>query len=164
MQGKGLKGLVRGGVFRARARRIAGARAQGLTCSQCREDREGRERGREERKEDSAHARPAPTSRSSKDRVIAMLRVGPGATAPPVSFVATFSQSLHLVFERRNCRQSRPSAEMRTTLQCKPIHNVACGLVGSSVWDLGLVYPFSARAVILPTPSPSHAHQKFTVK
>lgn len=50
MQGKDLKGLVRDGLFRARARRIAGARAQSLTCSQCRKDREGRERGREERK------------------------------------------------------------------------------------------------------------------
>lgn len=51
MQGKDLKGLVRGGVSRARARRIAGARAQGLTCSQCTEDREGRgEGGKSERK------------------------------------------------------------------------------------------------------------------
>lgn len=50
MQGKGLKASARGRVSRAPARRKAGARAEGLTCSRGKEDREGRGAGIREKK------------------------------------------------------------------------------------------------------------------
>lgn len=45
MQCKGLKASARGRISRAPARRKASARAEGLTCSRGKEDREGRGAG-----------------------------------------------------------------------------------------------------------------------
>ena len=116
----------------------------------------GAGRGREEEKEGSAQARPGPKSRSAKAREIANLRVGPGTTAPPASSVAVAGQSLHLAFERRNCRQSLRN---EGTPQCKPIRNVACGLLCTAAGILYLrLFSKHARSEENPTV------QNFSVK
>lgn len=101
-------------------------------------------------------------SRSFKDRVVAKLRVGPGATAPPASFVAASGQSLHLAFETRNCRRSRYCAEMRAAPRCKTIRNVACNLLCTWFGILDLLHLFQARAVTLQkqTKNPKQQQQK----
>lgn len=114
----------KGVLLHAPARHEEDARPQGLTCSQGREDREGRGRGKR-KKEGSAHARPEPQSCSPADRVNTSKKFGPGATAPPVTLVVPSSQALHLAFNRSNYKKSLSCTEERPTQPEKPIRNVA---------------------------------------